>query len=237
MLSKSLTSFLSAALLLIFLTLFLGAVDLRSHFSTFSFPTYSSFSRSSIHCSRPLPLRVYMYDLDPRFNFGMLSHTGNASGNSPEAFPHWPQNSGIKRQHSVEYWMTVSLLYDGEGREEMEAVRVSDPKAAEAFFVPFFSSLSFNTHGHNMTDPETAVDRQLQIDLLEILRNSKYYQQSGGRDHVIPMHHPNAFRFYRNQLNASILVVADFGRCPKKCVLSEQRCGNTICTCGGFIFR
>ncbi|CAO2829723.1 unnamed protein product [Amaranthus hypochondriacus] len=29
------------------------------------------------------------------------------------------------------------------------------------------------------------------------------------------MHHPNAFRFLREQVNASILVVADFGRYPK----------------------
>ncbi|ONK56179.1 uncharacterized protein A4U43_C10F4950 [Asparagus officinalis] len=66
-----------------------------------------------------------------------------------------------------------------------------------------------------MTDPETEVDRQLQIDLLDILRKSKYWQRSGGRDHVIPMHHPNAFRFLRDQVNASILVVVDFGRYPK----------------------
>jgi hypothetical protein len=35
--------------------------------------------------------------------------------------------------------------------------------AAEAFFVPFFSSLSFNVHGRNMTDPETEADRLLQV--------------------------------------------------------------------------
>ena len=29
------------------------------------------------------------------------------------------------------------------------------------------------------------------------------------------MHHPNAFRFLRQQVNASILVVADFGRYPR----------------------
>lgn len=54
-----------------------------------------------------------------------------------------------------------------------------------------------------------------QFDILEFLRNSKYYQRSGGHDHVIPMHHPNAFRFYRDQVNASILIVVDFGRYPR----------------------
>lgn len=109
--------------------------------------------------------------------------------------------------------MMGSLIY--EEKESQEAIRVFDPEAADVFFVPFFSSLSFNTHGHNMTDPETEIDRQLQADLLEILRKSQYWQRSGGRDHVIPMHHPNAFRFLRDQVNASILIVADFGRFPK----------------------
>ena len=29
------------------------------------------------------------------------------------------------------------------------------------------------------------------------------------------MHHPNAFRFLRDQINASILIVSDFGRYEK----------------------
>ena len=54
-----------------------------------------------------------------------------------------------------------------------------------------------------------------QVDMLKFLRESKHWQRSAGRDHVIPMHHPNAFRFLREQVNASILIVADFGRYPK----------------------
>lgn len=60
--------------------------------------------------------------------------------------------------------MMGSLLYETDGgAEEREAVRVLDPEMADTFFVPFFSSLSFNTHGHTMTDPETLIDRQLQV--------------------------------------------------------------------------
>uniref|UniRef100_J3L790 Exostosin GT47 domain-containing protein n=2 Tax=Oryza brachyantha TaxID=4533 RepID=J3L790_ORYBR len=156
-----------------------------------------------------------MYDLPRRFHVGMMD--ASATG-----FPAWPPSAGgIRRQHSVEYWMMVSLqggaggdgLVEEEGRE---AVRVRDPDAAEAFFVPFFSSLSFNVHGRNMTDPETEADRLLQVELMEILWKSKYWQRSAGRDHVIPMHHPNAFRFLRDMVNASILIVADFGRYTKE---------------------
>jgi putative arabinosyltransferase len=60
----------------------------------------------------------------------------------------------------------MASLPDGGGagsEEGREAVRVRDPNAAEAFFVPFFSSLSFNVHGRNMTDPDTEADRLLQV--------------------------------------------------------------------------
>lgn len=106
-----------------------------------------------------------MYDLPKRFNVGMLDpRTSDDTPVSARNLPPWPPESGIKRQHSVEYWMMASLLYGGDGENDTrEAVRVSDPELAEAFFVPFFSSLSFNTHGHNMTDPDTKYDRQLQV--------------------------------------------------------------------------
>lgn len=182
-------------------------LDLRSGYSTPCRSTSSS------------PLKVYMYELPRRFHVGMMSQSNRKLSDDNVAvtadnLPLWPDRSGLKRQHSVEYWMMASLLNKGDGGNEttQEVVRVLDPESADVFFVPFFSSLSFNTHGRNMTDPETEKDRQLQIDILQILRKSHYWQRSAGRDHVIPMHHPNAFRFLRPEVNASILIVADFAR-------------------------
>ncbi|XP_062229927.1 probable arabinosyltransferase ARAD1 [Phragmites australis] len=170
----------------------------------------------SAKCPPAPPLRVFMYDLPPRFHVAMMSAGADPSPNAATGFSAWPPSTGgIRRQHSVEYWMMASLQ-DGLGAEGREAVRVRDPDAAEAFFVPFFSSLSFNVHGRNMTDPETEADRLLQVELMDILWKSKYWQRSAGRDHVIPMHHPNAFRFLRDMVNASILIVADFGRYTKE---------------------
>lgn len=93
-----------------------------------------------------------------------------------DTLPPWPTVSGLRKQHSVEYWMMASLLVKGEERESgggseevvvagREAVRVLDPEMADVFFVPFFSSLSFNVYGHNMTDPTTERDKQLQREL------------------------------------------------------------------------
>lgn len=105
-----------------------------------------------------------MYDLPRKFHVGMMDHrTPEDVPLTGQNMPRWPKNWGLKRQHSVEYWLMASLMYDGGGGEEREAVRVLDPEMADAFFVPFFSSLSFNSHGHNMTDPDTEIDRQLQV--------------------------------------------------------------------------
>ncbi|CAN8238617.1 unnamed protein product [Cochlearia groenlandica] len=201
-------------------SIYIGSIDPKPYFSQFQSQPRKASPCTPATASRPL--RVFMYDLPRKFNVAMMDP--NISDVEPltgENLPSWSQTSGIKRQHSVEYWLMASLLHGGGGggggdeEEEKEAVRVLDPEIADAFYVPFFSSLSFNTHGKNMTDPDTELDRLLQVELMEYLENSKYWQRSGGRDHVIPMTHPNAFRFLRQQVNASILVVVDFGRYPR----------------------
>ncbi|KAJ7957575.1 Exostosin-like [Quillaja saponaria] len=208
MYGKAILSVIFVSLLLISYSIFIGQIDIRSYF----FPLLQG---TSPVCAIDPPLRVYMYDLPRRFNVGILNRRSSVQTPvTAKDWPPWPQHSGLKKQHSVEYWMMGSLIYDGDG-DRGEAIRVSDPELADAFFVPFFSSLSFNTHGHKMTDPATEIDHQLQTDLLEFLGKSKYWQRSGSRDHVVPMTHPNAFRFLRAQVNDSIQIVVDFGRYPR----------------------
>ncbi|XP_027915589.1 probable arabinosyltransferase ARAD1 isoform X2 [Vigna unguiculata] len=207
---KLLLTFIFVIILLLSYSIFIGNVDVRSYF----FPHLKLSTSAPAPCAPDSSLRVFMYDLPRRFNIGMIDRRNTAETPvTVDNWPSWPANWGLKKQHSVEYWMMGSLLHEVEGRE---VVRVSDPELANAFFVPFFSSLSFNTHGHTMKDPATETDHQLQIDLMKFLKESKYWQRSGGRDHVFPVTHPNAFRFLRDQLNDSIQVVVDFGRYPKR---------------------
>ncbi|KAK6645722.1 hypothetical protein PHAVU_L001646 [Phaseolus vulgaris] len=209
MYGKVLLTFIFVLLLLLSYTIFIGNLDIRSYF----FPHFKLSAVVPAACALDPSLRVFMYDLPRRFNVGMIDRRNTSETPvTVEDWPRWPENWGLKKQHSVEYWMMGSLIHGVEGRE---VVRVSDPELANAFFVPFFSSLSFNTHGHTMKDPATEIDRQLQVDLMELLKKSKYWQRSGGRDHVFPVTHPNAFRFLRDQLNDSIQVVVDFGRYPR----------------------
>ncbi|KAI9125575.1 hypothetical protein K1719_002993 [Acacia pycnantha] len=209
MFGKVVLSSIFVLLLIVSYTIYKGDFNIRSHFAL-------PLNSSSPPCPEPdRPLRIYMYDLPRRFNVGMLER--NNSAETPvtaQDWPPYPVNSGLRKQHSVEFWLMGSLIYDGD-KDQPEAIRVSDPELADVFFVPFFSSLSNNLHGHQMSGPATEADHQLQRDVVEFLRKSKYWQRSGGRDHVIPMTHPNAFKFMRNHVNASIQIVVDFGRFPK----------------------
>lgn len=155
-LGKTMFSLLSIVILTLTYSIFIETADLRSHF----FPLLNVAAEP---CRTDSPLKVYMYDLPRRFNVGMLSL--QRSNETPVTWwdlPSWPRNSGLGKQHSVEYWMMASLLSEGEDPTR-EAIRVLDPDLADAFFVPFFSSLSFNKHGRNMTNPATEIDRQLQV--------------------------------------------------------------------------
>ncbi|WCJ43235.1 Exostosin family protein [Euphorbia peplus] len=176
MYGKVILSTLFIFLLIFTYSIFIGTINVRSYF----FPL--------LQTPLPLPpcppLKLYLYPLPRRFHFSMIDHQDDDNHSLPltaENLPPWPKKSGIKRQHSVEYWLMASLLYDG-GLGGRAAKRVLDPEEADAFFVPFFSSLSFNTHGHNMTDPETEKDRDLQVEVVEMLYESKYWQKSGVAD-------------------------------------------------------
>lgn len=164
MYGKVVLSFFFVLLLITSYAIFVGNLDIQSYFSPLLNSTSTVVALASSPCpaSNP-PLQIYMYDLHRRFNVGMLDR--NSSVETPvtvQDWPPYPKNSGLRKQHSVEYWMMGSLMLEGY-IEYAEAVRVSDPEIADAFFVPFFSSLSNNLHGHQSKGPAVEVDHQLQV--------------------------------------------------------------------------
>lgn len=104
------------------------------------------------------------YELPRKFNMGMLKKDKNQEIPwTNHVAPPWKQKFEVNKQHSVEYWLMVYLL-DGWDRKDGKtaAVRVIDPEQADVFFVPFFSALSFNSHGHGMSEG-AAADKRLQV--------------------------------------------------------------------------
>jgi hypothetical protein len=63
----------------------------------------------------PTVLKVYMYDLPSKFNWGLLSRASELGVNLSEPFsvngPPFPAyHGGLSHQHSPEYWLTIDLL-------------------------------------------------------------------------------------------------------------------------------
>lgn len=116
----------------------------------------------SDRCS--FPLKVFMYDLPRKYNFGMLRRDDKDQELPWNAtvVPSWPQRSGLWKQHSVEYWMMADLLDDRRDGDKA-ALRVKEPEEADVFFVPFFSSLSYNAYANKMRNEGGNIDNEFQV--------------------------------------------------------------------------
>ena len=166
--------------------------------------------------ARSSRLKVFMYDLPPEFHYGMIAQRPYAAGQI------WPRNvtdipaypGGLYQQHSPEYWLTSDLLTSNyaDRKSTCTAFRVSDWKAADVLFVPFFASLSYNKYSKVDRKEEADKNEELQEKLVKYLKRQTAWQTSGGYDHVIVIHHPNSMHVMRDQLRNAMFVLADFGR-------------------------
>ncbi|CAI5982576.1 unnamed protein product, partial [Closterium sp. NIES-64] len=106
-------------------------------------------------------------------------------------------------------------------RSNGDIIRVTDPAAADVFFVPFLASLSFNIFTTNgMRGALAEKDKILQEELPGVLKESPWWQRSGGRDHIIPMLQPNAM--WSHPLSLSLLLILSHRFRPS---LQEELCG------------
>ena len=167
-------------------------------------------------------LKVFMYDLPPEFHFGMLDQSYSSTRQiwpiNISQVPRYP--GGLNLQHSIEYWLTLDLLFPSTKPKHMTCyynvatILVPNPNDADICFVPFFSSLSYNRYhgGGSLDSVNTDKNTELQERLIQFLHRQNAWRNSGGKNHVILMHHPNSLHVAREQLRSAIFVVSDFGR-------------------------
>ncbi|XP_010531741.1 PREDICTED: probable arabinosyltransferase ARAD1 [Tarenaya hassleriana] len=166
------------------------------------------------------PLKVYMYDMDPEFHFGLLDWKpeGNSSKSVwPDIRKHIPPYpGGLNLQHSIEYWLTLDLLASEfpDIPRANAAKRVHNSSEADVIFVPFFSSLSYNRFSNVSPHRKTSRNKELQEKLVKFLTVQDEWKRSGGRDHVVLAHHPNSMLDARNKLFPAMFILSDFGRYP-----------------------
>ncbi|KAK4770109.1 hypothetical protein SAY87_030641 [Trapa incisa] len=171
--------------------------------------------------NRTAILKVYMYDLPPEFHFGLLDWKAGGGDTGRKVWPDiqgkvpsYP--GGLNMQHSIEYWLTLDLLYSefASSMEGRSAVRVLNSSEADVVFVPFFSSLSYNRFSKVSSNQKKITNAVLQDKLVEFLMKSDEWKRSGGRDHIVPAHHPNSMLSARMKLWPAMFILSDFGRYP-----------------------
>ncbi|KAL9247092.1 hypothetical protein vseg_020560 [Gypsophila vaccaria] len=197
--------------------------DLSNHvLSTVGFSSQIGSSVGGRDCSRggvgeKRVLKVFMYDLPPEFHFGILDWKPEGPSVWPDIrkdVPMYP--GGLNLQHSIEYWLTLDLLfseYSGVTRSRF-AIRVHNSSEADVLFVPFFSSLSFNRFSRLRKQERSSHDKLTQDKLVAYLEGQDEWKRSGGVDHIIMAHHPNSLLYARNQLWPAMFILSDFGRYP-----------------------
>jgi hypothetical protein len=140
-------------------------------------------------------------------------------------------------KHSDDYWFLHSAL--------LHPMRTMDPSHAKLFFVPTLINLNAETNRNfnsSSTEPTFCVHGRCSIprtnsDFVlirwanEVLGQSKYFQRSGGRDHIVVASHydtleylekPVAFRFLRK---CAMVRFENFG---KICFLGQKRCARIL---------
>ncbi|KAI5659518.1 hypothetical protein M9H77_28311 [Catharanthus roseus] len=162
-------------------------------------------------------LKVFMYDLPSEFHFSLVGWKAKGKSVWPDIQKNVPEYpGGLNLQHSIEYWLTLDLLYsefalDSRGRT---AVRVKNSSEADVVFVPFFSSISYNRFSKVAPKEKKSVNVLLQEKMVTFLTSQAEWKRSGGIDHIIVAHHPNSLLEARMKLWPAMFILSDFGRYP-----------------------
>ncbi|XWS58591.1 hypothetical protein CRYUN_Cryun08bG0047500 [Craigia yunnanensis] len=123
------------------------------------------------------PLKVFMYDLDPEFHFGLLDWKPQGGSVWPDIrtrIPSYP--GGLNLQHSIEFWLTLDLLASeiSDNPNNRVAIRVQNSSEADLIFVPFFSSLSYNRYSKVNPHQKRSRNKVLQAKLVKFVTAQKY---------------------------------------------------------------
>ncbi|KAJ8528928.1 hypothetical protein K7X08_030668 [Anisodus acutangulus] len=162
-------------------------------------------------------LKVFMYDLPPQFHFELLGWKAEGKSVWPDIRSTVPEyQGGLNLQHSIEYWLTLDLLYSefADNLNGRSAIRVHNSSEADVIFVPFFSSISYNRFSRLKPHQKTSMNTLLQEELITFLTAQQEWKRSGGKDHIIMAHHPNSLLDARVKLWPAIYILSDFGRYP-----------------------
>ncbi|XP_078438156.1 exostosin family protein [Wolffia australiana] len=163
----------------------------------------SLFGKTDLeHWSALSVVRVYVYEMPSKFTYDLLKlfltsykETENLTSNGS------PVHRLIE-QHSVDYWLWADLISPPSKRLLKSVVRVHRQEDADLFYIPFFTTISYFLL-------ERQQCKSLYREASEWITNQAAWKRSGGRDHILPVHHPWSFKSVRRHMKKAIWLLPD----------------------------
>ncbi|KAK7404295.1 hypothetical protein VNO78_05075 [Psophocarpus tetragonolobus] len=149
-----------------------------------------------------LPLRVYVYDMPPKFTYDLLWLFKNTYADTSNLTSNGSPVHRLITQHSIDYWLWADLIAPQSDRLLSSVVRVHRQHQADLFYVPFFTTISFF-----LMDKQPC--KALYREALKWITDQPAWKRSGGRDHILPVHHPWSFKSVRRYVKNAIWLLPD----------------------------
>ncbi|KAG6650300.1 probable arabinosyltransferase ARAD1 [Carya illinoinensis] len=149
-----------------------------------------------------MPIRVYVYEMPSKFTYDLLWLFRNTYRDTSNLTSNGSPVHRLIEQHSIDYWLWMDLIAPESERLLKNVVRVDRQEEADLFYIPFFTTISFFLM-------EKQQCKALYREALNWVTNQPAWKRSGGRDHILPVHHPWSFKSVRRFMKNAIWLLPD----------------------------
>ncbi|OAY74836.1 putative arabinosyltransferase ARAD1 [Ananas comosus] len=147
-------------------------------------------------------LRVYVYEMPPKFTYDLLRLFRDSYKETTNLTSNGSPVHRLIEQHSIDYWLWADLIAPESQRLLKNVIRVQKQEEADVFYIPFFTTISFFLL-------EKQQCKALYREALKWVTDQPAWQRSGGRDHILPVHHPWSFKSVRRFMKKAIWLLPD----------------------------
>ncbi|XP_039129582.1 probable arabinosyltransferase ARAD1 [Dioscorea cayenensis subsp. rotundata] len=147
-------------------------------------------------------IRVYVYEMPSKFTYDLLSLFRNTYRETANLTSNGSPVHRLIKQHSIDYWLWADLIAPESQRLLKNVIRVHRQEEADFFYIPFFTTISYFLL-------EKQQCKALYREALKWVTDQPAWQRSGGRDHILPVHHPWSFKSVRRFMKKAIWLLPD----------------------------
>ncbi|KAL2921428.1 putative arabinosyltransferase ARAD1 [Bienertia sinuspersici] len=149
-----------------------------------------------------VPLRVYVYEMPSKFTYDLLWLFRNTYKQTSNLTSNGSPVHRLIEQHSIDYWLWADLIAPESKRLLKNVIRVHKQDEADLFYIPFFTTISYFLMDKLEWKP-------LYREVLKWVTDQPAWKRSGGRDHILPVHHPWSFKSVRRHMKTAIWLLPD----------------------------